>query len=87
MFGKNSSIPYLGISAQIVPEEHAPEVFIRSLFPDISPDQLAIFVLYCIGVHHSGIELACNMIDGQNLAKEAETYATGYRDGFLKGIE
>lgn len=80
-------IPYLGLSAQVVPSQHAPEIFIKSLFPKASEDQVTMFVLYCVGIHHAGIELAHDLIDGRNLAQEAESYTRGYREGFLKGIE
>ncbi len=79
-------IPYLELSAKVVSSQHAPGIFIESLFPGASEDQVAMFTLYCIGIHLAGIELAHDLIDGQNLAKEAESYTKGYRDGFLNGI-
>lgn len=79
-------IPYLATAEAVVGTDNSPELFLRSLMPYITPEQLDIFILYTIGKILDGINLGLD-ITGHDPVGEVEAYKIGVQEGFDFRIE
>ena len=68
---KNEYIPYLATEQEIVKAEREPDLFILSLFPDATDEQVAFFRLYDLGTFHAGLVHGVEL-GGHNLLDDLE---------------
>jgi hypothetical protein len=82
----NRYIPYLATAEAIVETDNSPELFLRSLVPSATDEQIASFCLYTIGKFHDGIIQGLE-IAGCDPIGEVEAFQTGVQEGFDFRIE
>jgi hypothetical protein len=68
---ENEYIPYLATAQAIVKAERAPDLFIRSLFPDATDEQVAVFYLHDLGTFHAGLVQGVEL-GGHNLLDDLD---------------
>ena len=76
-------IPYLTLSSEVVSSEHDPELFLRSLFPEATDEQIALFIIYTIGKFHDGVIMGLD-IAGRDPIGEVEADQIGVQDGLKR---
>ncbi len=79
-------MPYLTLSEEIIAADHDPGLFLRSLFPDASDEQVALFALYTVGKFHDGVIQGLE-IAGRDAIGEVEAYRIGVTEGFERAQE
>lgn len=79
-------IEFLCTAESIVQADNSPELFIRSLFPEATNEQIATFRLYTIGKMHDGIVQGL-VIAGRNPIGEVEAYQIGVNEGLSRKNE
>ena len=73
-------IPYLPTAEAVVAVDNGPELYLRSLFPDATDEQVASFTLYTIAKFHEGIVQGLE-IAGNDPINELEAYQLGVQEG------
>ena len=76
-------IPYLTLSSEVVSSEHDPGLFLRSLFPGATDEQIALFTIYTIGKFHDGVLMGLD-IAARDPIGEVEAYQIGVQDGLKR---
>lgn len=76
----DSYIPYLATAEAITEVDDSPDLFLRSLFPDATFEQVVLFRLYTLGKLHDGIMLGLE-VTGHDPIGEIEAYQQGIKDG------
>ncbi len=73
-------IPYLTLSEEAILSEHNPKLFLLSLFPNASIEQIELFKLFAIGIFHNGLLMGLE-VTGEEPIGEIEAYQMGVKDG------
>lgn len=76
-------IPYLTLSSEVIYSEHNPALFLRSMFPEATDEQIALFTIYTIGKFHDGVLMGLD-IAGRDPIGEVEAYQIGVQDGLKR---
>lgn len=79
-------VPYLRLSEEVIKADHNPGLFLRSLFPNATEEQVAIFNLYTVGKFHDGVIQGLE-IAGRDAIGEIEAYKMGVTEGFNRSQE
>ncbi len=79
-------IPYLPTAEAVVAADSGPELFILSIFPDATDEQVALFIFYTIAKFHDGIIQGLE-IAGREPIGEVEAYQLGVDEGLGRSKE
>jgi hypothetical protein len=76
-------VPYLALAEAIIQSDNSPELYLLSLFPNATKEQIASFILYSIGRYHAG------MIQGLEISDYCDPIGLmdAYQAGINEGIE
>lgn len=73
-------IPYLTLSKEVISSDHDPKLFLTSLFPEATAEQIELFIYYTIGKFLDGVLMGLD-IAGRDPIGEVEAYQIGVNDG------
>jgi hypothetical protein len=79
-------IPYLPTAEACLEADESPDLFLRSLVPDASDEQIEKFRYFILGILHDGIMLGLD-ICGHDPIGEVESYQLGVEDGLNRRQE
>jgi hypothetical protein len=82
---KETDIPYLTTAEAILEADESPDLFLRSMFPYATPEQIAMFRLYTLGKMHDGITIGLGI--GNDPIANFTAYLIGVTDGLSRGEE
>jgi hypothetical protein len=78
-------IPYQATAEAISQADESPRLFLLSLFPDATPEQLEDFKSYTVGKLLDGIHYGLEL-SGHDPLSPLEAYRLGEADGFDRAI-
>lgn len=80
MSSENLDVPYYTTAAEVVAADDSPELFLRSMFPEATPEQIELTKLYTIGKLLDGIDIGLGLCDSDdNISKVDEAFLRGVR--------
>jgi hypothetical protein len=81
-------VPYLAIAEAEIKYDNSPELYLLSLFPNATPEQIASFNLYSLAKFHDGLVHGVRITgEADNQMTVIEAYNLGVSEGIARNDE